>query len=182
VVDKFKSIDIKVDGETIRAPIFNDLTIRSIGNEMDSVAAQMGYWGVVLAAASEDFAAADAVYRNWRATTTNALLDADPKLAEWKIKAKIEADSMFLTLKNKIAKAERNVIILEKVVDAYSKKANQLQSRGANMRAEMEKTGIYTRASEGDSDGDDDAAGGARVAKVRGLIGRRKRGEDTSNE
>lgn len=177
MASKFETLDIKVDGEVISAPIVNDLTIQSIGVEMDTVAAAIGYWGNVLAAAQEDLAAADSVYRNWRAQMTEDQLQDDPKLAEWKIKAKIESHADFLAYKEKIARAARNVTILENVIDAYKVKGGQLQSRGANLRAELEKTGVYTRGPRID---DDDR--GRRTAKVRGIFsGKRKKNEGSDN-
>lgn len=144
---KFAVLNTVIDGEDIEIPIISDLTIHDVNDEMDIVAAQIGYWGNVLAAAMEDLAAADAVYRNWRAQCVESYLEDDPRLAEWKIKAKIESDSSFMKYKGDIARCNRNVAALQKIVEGYGKKANLLQSRGANLRTELEKTGINVSSS-----------------------------------
>ena len=176
--ERFVTIDIKVDGEHISAPVVTDLTIEEIGEDMDMVAAQMGYWGNVLAAAEEAKAAVDAAYRSWRGNMGMELLKEDGKLAEWKVKNLTDASPQFLEHKSAIARAQRHVTICDKVFQAFAKKANVLQSRGANERSVMDKTGITTQG-DPSARADDNAANQVertrRADKVRGIFSRKPR-------
>lgn len=134
---------IKVHGVEV-PPAGDDLGIVDLSTDMDRVAALMGFWGSVWASAVEEHAMADAHYRSWRARETQRLLDSSPKLAEWKLKADIEASPHFLALKQAIASAERNVVHAKATFESFSKKANQLQSKGAMLRDELGATGMHT--------------------------------------
>lgn len=173
---KFTELDLVVVGEHFTAPIVADLTIDSIGDDMDVVAAQMGYWGNVLGAAVYEVVMADARYRSWRANFGIAVAE-DPKtksLAAHKIKDLLEASPQFLEHKEAIAATKRNVTTLEKLFRSFETKGNQLQSRGAKERAVLEKTGIATKVK------DDGAArnvqnrqeSAARVRNVKKIISR----------
>lgn len=190
MLKRFKTVDLLIDGETVRAPIVRDLTIHEIGEEMDKVAAQMGYWANVLGAAIEERDAADAAYRNWRAMATeDILLDPETaKLSEWKVKNRLESTPEFMEHKATIARCKRNVETVDRIFQAFDKKGNQLQSRGANLRGEFEKTGMVTRTRAPDDDDDDDdderepepgsnkARRKKRKDKVRGIFsGKRKK-------
>jgi len=87
---------------------------------------------------------AEAHYRHWRAKVGEKVLVVDPKLAEWKVKQKVESDSSFLKYKTALALAEHNVTLAKSAFDALDKKANQLQSKGAMHRSELDATGMYT--------------------------------------
>lgn len=49
---------------------------------------------------------AEAQLRDWKAKTTNALLVSEPKLAEWKVRARLEAEPAWLQAKAEIAELE----------------------------------------------------------------------------
>lgn len=171
--ERFTVVDFKVDGEQITAPVVTDLTIEEIGEDMDMVAAQMGYWGNVLAAAEEELAAADAAYRSWRGNMGMKLLEDNPKLGEWKTKQMVDASPQFLEHKAAIAKAQRALTICDRIFQAYAKKANVLQSRGANERIVLEQTG---RVIKGDPSAVSSAARqerDRRKDKVRGIFSRK---------
>jgi hypothetical protein len=147
--ERFVTVDIKVDGEQIIAPVVADLTIEEIGEDMDMVAAQMGYWGNVLAAAEEAAMAADAAYRSWRGNLGTKLLEDNAKLGEWKVKQLVDASPQFLEHKAAIAKAQRAITVCDRVFQAFAKKANVLQSRGATERSVLERTGIVIKGDPG---------------------------------
>ncbi|KKM17102.1 hypothetical protein LCGC14_1679150 [marine sediment metagenome] len=117
----------------------------NVDDEMNRVAAQISFWGEMYAAAEQELAEADAHYRAWRAVFGEKLLDANPKLAEWKIKQAIEADPKFLGIKTGLALAQRNAIALRRHAGAWEKKANVLQGKGAMRRAEFEATGMHAK-------------------------------------
>lgn len=150
--ERFARQKIKVEGQIVEVLIMGPGAELPIGpnlsEEMDRVAAQLGYWGAVLADAVGELKKVDAWYRNFRAEVTAACLGSDPKMAEWKVKAKIEGSKGFLQWKESIALAEKNVRLCEGMVRAFDKKANQLQSKGAKMRTELNAQGMTTPADE----------------------------------
>ena len=150
------------------------LVIGDIDQEMDSVAAQMSYFGELWAQAEQEDIAADAHYRAWRAAKGEELLQANEKLAEWKVAQAIESSPKFATIKDRLALGRRNVIALRAHYEAFRTKASILQSKGAMKRAEFEATGMSTRR-EGRA-GALEAARDDRTATVRATF-KGKRGE-----
>lgn len=152
--ERFAKQKIKVEGQVVEVLILGpgaDLPIGpDLSEEMDRVAAQLGYWGAVLADAAGELKKVDAWYRKFRAEVTNEVLSRDPKIAEWKLKARIEATDGFIQHKTAIAMAEKNLRLCEAMVRAFDKKANQLQSKGAKMRTELNAQGMTTPAEERD--------------------------------
>lgn len=140
-------IKIEVAGEKLEINE-SDLNIKSLGIDMDKVAAQMGRFGVLWAAAEEERMTVDASYRFWKAKTGQAILAREPKLAEWKVRQKIESSKEFRAYKRALAEATRNTIVLRSRFDAFRTKAGILQSQGAMRRAELESTGMSTKATE----------------------------------
>jgi len=163
---KFTRQKIKVDGQEIEVIVLGEgarLPISSnISREMDRVAAEMAYWGSVLAEAEAEQIMVDAFYRKFRAEMKEAILKKDPKLADWKINARIEASSGFLQHKKAISQAQKNVSLCSNMVKSYAVKANILPSKGAHMRSEIGAQGMRTPKETGwnlsghGSDHDDD--------------------------
>lgn len=120
-------------------PILSDLTV-----EMGGVASAMAWWASVWAAASAEQIEADSFYRAWRAKKAEEFRAADPKLSEEKVKNKIEAHEDFIKFKKALALAEDNVVLAKGCFAALEKKANLLQSLGANARSELKATGMTT--------------------------------------
>lgn len=140
-------LELLVAGETITANIGEDLLIGpDLSEEMDTVAAQLQWWGGVLAAAKAEAEQLDAAYRQWRARESLVILEKDKTLAEWKVKLRLEASDKFMRHKNAKALAIRNIEQLERVVEAWRVKAAQMQSKGANIREGMAVTGLSTPA------------------------------------
>jgi len=137
-------VKLMVDGQEISVDLEKELTIVDVGVDMDQVASKMAYWAALWAAAEGERVKTDAFYRNWRANMGQELLAADPKLSEWKVKQRIEADAYFSKIKEAIAKATYNSTLTKSVYDSFRIKANALQSKGAMMRAELDATGMTT--------------------------------------
>lgn len=176
--ERFVTVDIKINGERIQAPVVTDLTIDEIGEDLDMVAAQMGYWSNVWAEAQEILDAADASYRSWRGNMGMKILEDEPKLAEWKVKDLVDASPQFLEHKAKIARAQKHVNICRGLFDAFAKKANVLQSRGANEREQLARTGAYVKGDPETRHQDNEARQverQQRADKVRGIFSRKKR-------
>jgi len=106
-----------------------------LDDEMVHAPGQVAYWGSALAEAQFDAARVDSEYRSWRAQQTEAILDAEPKLAEWKVKARMESYPEFLAHKKKIAETDRAVRELWAVYEAFLRKVDMLRSKGARERA-----------------------------------------------
>lgn len=178
---------ITVWGEQIELPINDGLPIADVSTDMDRVAAMMGFWASVWASAEREAEEVDAHYRRWRARKTAELLDGDPKLAEWKVKAQIESDDKFVQFKSAAAKCQEAIVAARGVVDSFDKKANALQSKGAMMRKELDATGMTTPAAPRSAPGarpryeDDDETDGTgtevrerREAHVRDIFNKKR--------
>lgn len=177
---RFKRQRIKVDGEEVEAIVLGTgarLPISSdISKEMDSVAAEMAYWSSVLAEAEAEQIMVDSWYRKFRAEMKEAILKKDPKLADWKINAKIESSKGFLQHKKAISQAQKNVSLCAGMVKAFAVKANILPSKGAHMRSEVGAQGMRTpketgwdlsgRGSDNDDDNDHTDKKIARMEKI----------------
>lgn len=140
----FDNITMKVDGQPVSIDFEEELEVGDISEDMSKVAAQLAYWGAVWAAAESEAQRADAAYRQWRGDQSNMILDSDSKLAEWKVRAKIEEMDTFVSLKAAIAQAASNVVTAKSIFEAFKVKAHVLQSKGAMLRAEMDPTGTRT--------------------------------------
>jgi hypothetical protein len=142
----FIDIDIVIDGERINVNIEKDLKIINISEDMDMVSSQIAYWGAVWAAAEEEELKAKAYYRNWKAKIGEKLTNADNKLAEWKIRQKLEALDEFHTIKQGLSMAAKNVLLARTVFESFKAKASMLQSKGAMMRSELDSTSMRTKS------------------------------------
>lgn len=143
--DVFRTPSIMVDGKKIKVNLDNELEITNISEDQSKVAAQMAYWSSVWSAAEAEKIMVDASYRRWRAQTGRKIIEREPKIAEWKVKQKIEAHSMFMKMKQAISIAASNAIIAKGIFESFRIKANALQSKGAQARAELDATGMTTR-------------------------------------
>ena len=61
----------------------------------------------------------EAEYRAWRAHATGEILHRDGKIAEWKMKAQLEADPTFIKYKEAGAAALKNEAAVRGMLDAY---------------------------------------------------------------
>lgn len=169
--ERFARQRIKVQGVTVEVMIMGDGAELPIGadlsEEMDRVAAQLAYWASVAADAKAELMQVDAWYRRYRADFALKVLGKDNKIPDWKVKYQIEASDGFVKHKDALALAEKNLALAEGMVRGFDKKANQLQSRGAKMRSELNAQGMTTpetprerrgwNLSGRGSDSDDDA-------------------------
>lgn len=169
---QFARKKIKVQGIVVEVLILGkraELTIDpDLSQEMDRVAAQLGYWGSVLASAKKERIQTDSSYRSFRARGLEQIIKKDSKLAFEKAKALVEALAGFSQFKEAIAQAEENVELCQAMVDAFDKKGNVLQSKGAYMRDVMKHQGKVTPEKprgwnlSGDHKDDDDDAPSAK--------------------
>lgn len=136
-----------VSGETVDLD-HSDLEINDIDETQRKTSSMIAYWASVYGSAEGERVSVDAFYRQWRAKAAEAILKADPKLSEWKVRNKIEASDDFLKIKTLLAKAIDNAITAKGVFEGWNKRSNLSQSVGASKRETMKKTGVdYTRDS-----------------------------------
>jgi hypothetical protein len=139
-------IDIVIDGKKHHFDFAPELEIGpDLDEQMDKIAAQIGWTGEIWGEAKRAVTLVDAEYRQWRAQESKKLLDADPKMPEWKVKAAIESSPGFMKHKEAIAQTQRDEVTMATVVNAFKHKSEQLRSRGAAIRTELEATGMNTR-------------------------------------
>lgn len=140
-------VELLVAGEKITGDLKAELTISDLNSEMDTVSAQLQWWNGVLAAAKAEHEQLDAAYRQWRARESLVILEKDKTLAEWKVKLRLEASDKFMRHKNAKALSVRNITQLEGIVEAFRVKAQQMQSKGANLREGLKYDGMHTPSS-----------------------------------
>lgn len=133
-MSRFSTVSLTVDGSPVSSSD-EELEIGDISEDMIRVSAQVAYWGAVWAAAEAEKTNAEAAYRHWAAEQVAAALHRDPKLAEWKAKAAVESQDLFLKLKSALALAEHNVVLAKTRHESFKVKAATLQSVGARDRA-----------------------------------------------
>jgi len=146
---EFDEIILNINDEEVIVDIDDELVIHDVSVDQSKVAAQMAYWSTVWAAAEAERIRIDAFYRKWRAEYGEAILNADAKKSEWKVKQQVESDEKFVKLKDALAEATKNSIISKGVFESFRIKANALQSKGAMLRAELDSTGMTTREKKG---------------------------------
>jgi len=135
---------LTIGEETFEIDVVAECRITDLDKDMAEVAARIAYWGAVLGAAIEERDLCEARYRAWRAKINTAALEEDPKIAEWKVKATIEADKTFMQYKEASARAEHNVATLNYLIRALMEKSPNLRSKGARERAELDATDMST--------------------------------------
>lgn len=140
----FEITSITVNGHEVVLDNNIDLRVGDLSGDMDRIASQMGYWASVWASAVKENILVKSRYRNWRSKIVVAILNDNPKLSEWKVKARIESLDLFLEFKNAMAIAEKNVVFSKAIFESFEKKSNQLQSKGAMSRSELDSTNLHT--------------------------------------
>ena len=88
----------------------------------------IAFWGQVVAALRNKLSVSEAEYRQWSAKCYSKILDVDPKLAEWKVKARVESLSGFIEHKKAIAGHQKSYDTSKSVFDAIVQKASSKQS------------------------------------------------------
>lgn len=166
---------IKVCGEEITVNRDKLMLIKDVSRDMDRIASLMSYWGEVWAAAESERIEVDAYYRQWRAGKGMEIAEAEPKLAEWKVKQRIEESEMFYKLKQGIAAATRNATIAKTTYESLKTKASMLQSKGAMMRAEMDSTGMHTPEKPSRKRSEKEADREEKAAQMRELNRKKKK-------
>lgn len=154
----FSNRMIRVAGQTVKVKTHggSELVNKDISDAMERVSPMIAWWSSVKAAAIQEYEQADAVYRQWRARAALEILNKNEKLAEWKVRTMIDALPDFFRYKKAISLAKENIELAGGMVKAFEKRANILQSRGANLRAERRTQDLHTPEQDPDENDDED--------------------------
>lgn len=153
-----RTFNYKVGGKTVEI-VLDSKHLRP-SEDLDSDAAEVanlfGQLAQAMAESTAQLDRTDAEYRRFRATETQAILEADPKAAEWKCKASIEASDAFLAFKMRMAEINGDIEFLRAYQEGLRTKAAMIK-----VRASMDSTGRAMAGSgsvfaRGDRSRDDD--------------------------
>lgn len=164
MADRDGYVKIIVNGEEHEIDIYDELPIDNIDSDMKNIPAEIAFWGTILAGAEEERVLTDSFYRKWRAETAEELLGNEPKLAEWKVKQRLEAMDQFQVLKKAIAKTVKHSTVAKTMFEAYCRKANMLQSKGAMLRQQLSSDDMSVKVDNEE-----------RVEKMRSSFKKKKR-------
>lgn len=148
-----------VGGKEIDIPVGPTLLTMTGDVDADAgkVAANMGLVGELLAETTEALERADAAYRKWRGVRVSSVLVDDPKLAEWKVKAQVEADDGFESYKGAVAELEGDLAYLRAYFDGLRALGRmvEVRQRLAANKLTAERVGVDVRDATPDDDEDD---------------------------
>jgi hypothetical protein len=136
-LDVGNTITVTIGGTTRILDVKADTDSGDLDEDMAAVAGLIGWYTQVLAAAREHSDLCSARYRSWQSQTLREFLMDDPRLAEWKAKAALNAEPAFMDHKTEQATAWKLVNRLSGAVKALEVKADMLRSRGAMFRTEV---------------------------------------------
>jgi hypothetical protein len=173
----YNRLDVKVNGQLLEAaPLDEMLNIGDVSSGMSTAPAMVAYWGHVWASSEAEKIELEASFKSWRARRGEELLAGDNKISEWKKDQAIEGDDMYLHYQKALATAERNVLVLRAVYEAFRTKASLLQSRAAMMRVELEVQGMSSPS------GPPEAVRESRVSAMKAANANRKSRAATTTE
>lgn len=139
--------------------------------ERTHVAAQMAYWGAKWAQAEKHLALQDLAYRKWRGEATQALLEQDAKMAEWKAHAVIDGTNEFAILKERVARAQEAIRLSQTTFLAFKEKAQLVRaSLGRDMDTHAVAGAIGEEPSEPSSPERGTSAFKEGVARMRQMF------------
>jgi len=171
--DPFQVMSIQVMGKKVKINLAAETVIADLDLDMDRIASQMAWIAALWAEAEGEKIRVDAAYRAWRAEFAAKVMKREPKIAEWKVKSRVEAAPTFRKMKEGIALATRNATVLRALHRSLETKASMLQSKGANLRAELNMTNLNIRGKEALESRQEKE--GAQKTKLREVLGKKKK-------
>ena len=120
--------------------IDGDASIVDLDEDMNQAAPLVAWYGRLTAAARQEVDRLEAKVKQARAMKLKGLSEYDPKLAEWKAKAEMEADEGIHGMMGLLARAWYVANTLSAAFEAMKVKADILRSKQAMARAELERT------------------------------------------
>jgi len=132
-----------------------------------TLAADVGTVGGLLADVIEEEECVDAEYRQWRGREFTKILEEDPKLAEWKAKARMEAKDAFLEYKRAAAKLAADREFLVRYIKALEINADGINQSDWKDRVVGKAANAARASSAGSAEEQDGAIETARERRVR---------------
>jgi hypothetical protein len=109
--------DLKING----TPVEGD-TQAILQTDLEDIPAKLPWWYHILAEAQYEAEQVQIHYRRWFGQFATNILKKDPKISEWKIKAKSQAEPDFWSYKEAMAQAHRNVTMVNGVIEGLKAK------------------------------------------------------------
>ena len=137
---------IEVDGREVTLDIEGDTASVDIDEDMVNIAPLIAWYGRLLAAARHTTDRLEVDIKRYKAVATQDIqAKAGGKLAEWKVRAEVDASPTLANLRYDLATAWEVANRLDTALAALKVKAEMLRSRGAMMRAEWNSTSMATK-------------------------------------
>jgi len=136
-LDASNRITVLISGKAVVMDVEADTESLDMDEDMSTVAGTIAWYTQVLAAARQHCDLVEARYRVWQSKQLKEYVIDDPKVAEWKAKAALNAEPEFMEHKTAQAEAWALVNRLDGAVKALAVKADMLRSRGAMLRTEI---------------------------------------------
>ena len=140
---------IEVDGREVTLDIEADTASVNLDEDMVEIAPQIAWYGRLLAAARHRTDLIESNIKRYKAIATQDIQSkAGGKLAEWKVRAEVDALPALNDLRQELAQAWEVANRLDSASNALKVKAEMLRSRGAMMRAEWGSTSMVTKSEQ----------------------------------
>lgn len=183
-----KHITIEVDGQLFSIDPDEQCRITEVSSDLAEVAAKLSWIGRIKAAAGEAAGALEDRLRGFHGAQATSILASDPKLAEWKVKARIDGSRDARVLRDAVRRAQRVHNELSSLYDSVKEKSFNLRTLGGMHRTEFgAEKGSVVYDERPVPNGKDDAAKTARLsskvksAVKRTTIGWRQRANNDNN-
>lgn len=170
-------ISIKVNG-TVETVEFKELDVTDAAEERQTVVSKMCYWGSVWSEAKAQSEKLDARYRAWRGVSTQNLLAADPKMAEWRLRAQIDGSPEFIKFKDAQAEALEVESKAYTLWRSYEQKAVMLGQLISREVSEIRSAMHVTRTGHDEPDVESDP----RTSKIKDALKATKAKRETEGD
>lgn len=116
------------------------LLTESLDDDARQVMSTIGLVATLIHDAQYNFEVSEAEYRHWREDQKKLLVERDPKLAEWKVKAHVEGHPRFVDHKLQIAQFSADQEFLK------------VYFQGLKMKADMVRALLYRDKAQSESE------------------------------
>jgi hypothetical protein len=148
-----KRLTFNIEGEKQSIDLAQELEISDLEAERARVAAQIAYWGALVAAADAAAERLEAELEHWTGKCVDKLLAADPKMAEWKCKPATQAQDDFLERRRTIIAAKEEAAKAKAVYNGFTRKHDILKAMTSREGGERFAAGDVGRGPDNRFDG-----------------------------
>ncbi len=139
-----KDLAVVVDGERIPCDVADLYLSENLWNDAAQVAAKVARWGKIVALAASAAARLKNQYTFWESGERSRLLSSDPKLAEWKADALIQASPAWLDFQERIVVADEVEGLARSMLNGYIRKSKVMESKAWIKTSELGAVAGYT--------------------------------------